>query len=215
MTLCLAAAPAQAGDLDHLYRKHGAAHGVDWRLLKAIAIVESRENPRAVNRRDPSVGVMQILCRPHGAVCGNRLDVPGCPPARERLFDPDFNIGVGARILAANIRAYGRDKGVAVYNSWAAHRTRRDRKFPNQDYVDRVLREYRALAPDTPAGGGANNTRSAGRPTADIATSTGDRAVSPTLRAFLRGGGTWPWEMTREACACGLAGACDCGTAHH
>lgn len=163
MVCCCLSAPAQAAGLDHLYHKHGAAYGVDWRLLKAVAIVESRENPRAVNRRDPSVGVMQILCRPRGDTCANLLDVAGWPPSsRARLLDPDFNIQIGAQILAKNIRAYGRDKGIAVYNSWAARHTPRGKKFPNQIYVDKVLRAHRALTA-TPGGGGANITASAGR----------------------------------------------------
>src|SRR5713226_1241506 len=65
--------------LDELYQKHGSAFGVDWRLVKAIAQHESRENPDAVNPRDnESIGIMQILCRPDGqGGCTNRLHVEG------------------------------------------------------------------------------------------------------------------------------------------
>lgn len=145
LLILIAITPAQASELDALYKKHGAAQGVDWRLIKAIAMIESRENPRAVNRKDPSVGAMQILCRPRGDTCANKLDLPGWPPKRARLLDPDFNISIGAQILAKNIRAYGRDKGIAVYNSWPARHTPRGKRFPNQQYVDKVLRAYRAL----------------------------------------------------------------------
>ena len=139
-------APARAGDLDALFQKHGAVQDVDWRLLKAIAQVESHLNPRAVNRRDPSIGLMGVLCRPAGETCGNRLDVAGWPPARrEQLFDPDFNIAIGAQVLGWNLRTYGFARGIAVYNQWRARLTPRERPFPNQFYVDQVLARYRAL----------------------------------------------------------------------
>lgn len=53
--------------LDALYARHGKEKGVDPTLLKALAITESSEDPRAVNPADPSVGLMQILCVPNGA----------------------------------------------------------------------------------------------------------------------------------------------------
>ncbi len=169
-----ATAPSQArglhlvpiGDLDALFQKHGAAHGVDWRLLKAVALVESHLNPRAENPDGLSAGIMQIYCRPaRSGGCANRFDMAAWPPAtREHLYDPDYNIGLGAEILDWNIRRYGLHRGIAAYNQWSARLTPHGQPFPNQYYVDKVLREYRALsAPTRPAGGGAGNTRSAGR----------------------------------------------------
>lgn len=151
-----------ADDFDALFQKHGAAQGVDWRLLKAVAQVESHLNPRAVNRRDPSIGLMGVLCRPAGATsttapgvvlppasmqsCGNRLDVAGWPPARrEALFDPDFNVLIGAQVLAWNIERFGLRRGVACYNAWSICRDRQREPFSNQFYVDQVLARYHAL----------------------------------------------------------------------
>ena len=144
-------APARVENLDALFQKHGATQGVDWRLLKAIAITESHLNPRAVNRRDPSIGLMGVLCRPQGETCGNRLDVAGWPPARrEQLFGPDYNVAIGAQVLAWNVRTFGLRRGVACYNAWSACRDGQkepfsNRPFPNQFYVDQVLARYRAL----------------------------------------------------------------------
>jgi len=133
--------------LDDLYEKHGREKGLDPMLLKAIAQVESSENPDAVNPADPSVGLMQVLCVPDGAgSCSNRLNVNDWPPqSRQQLFDPDFNLHIAAQILKWNIDTYGTLKGIAVYNSWSAHTDPREGPFQNQGYVDKVLSKYRAL----------------------------------------------------------------------
>lgn len=137
----------KAVTLDDLYRKHATAAGLDWRLLKAIAIVESSENPNAVNPSDPSAGLMQVLCAGPGpdGRCTNRLNLPGWPPRREALFDPDTNLQFAAGILKWNIDSYGLLRGIAVYNRWASRLDPPDGPFGNQTYVDKVTREYRAL----------------------------------------------------------------------
>lgn len=162
--LALLAAPSWAGEFDALYREAGAAYGVDWLLVKAVAIVESGENPRAENRRDPSVGLMQLHCADDAqGHCTNRFDIEGWAGiTRERLLDPRTNVRLGAQILAWNLRTFGLERGIAVYNSWAARRAPSGRPLPNQSYVSKVLRVYRNLRV-TPAGGGANNTGSTGR----------------------------------------------------
>jgi soluble lytic murein transglycosylase-like protein len=134
--------------LEEIYQRYADQFGVDWRLVKAIAQHESGENPDAVNTRDnESIGLMQILCRPDGAGgCTNRLNVEGWPDAtREGLFDADFNVYIGAQILASNIASYGVPKGIAVYNAWDQHTAPAGGPFKNQSYVDDVLRRAAKL----------------------------------------------------------------------
>jgi soluble lytic murein transglycosylase-like protein len=133
---------------DEIYRKHAAEFGVDWRLLKAIAQVESSENPLAVNAADrESLGLMQILCQPDGqGGCRNRLNVTGWRhTTRERLLDADWNVYIGAQVLAWNIEKYGLPRGIAVYNAWDQRSAPIDGPFRNQGYVDRVIAKARAL----------------------------------------------------------------------
>lgn len=128
--------------IDDLFKKWGAVYGVEWRLLKAIAITESRLNPDAVNTGDKeSIGLMQVLCHPDGeGGCSNRLNVDGWSGAtRKKLFDPQFNVRIGAQILAWNIRTYGMPKAIAVYNRWAERTSPAAGPFVNQSYVDAVL----------------------------------------------------------------------------
>lgn len=143
---------AQAGDkggggLDDIFKKYGARYGVDWRLLKAHAVVESSLNPAAINPADPSYGVMQVLCKPgQNGVCANRFDVQGwAGMTRDRLLDPDVNVMIGAQIVAWNVRNFGMPKAVAVFNRWDQRIAHPFGPFANQRYVDRVLTEYRRL----------------------------------------------------------------------
>jgi hypothetical protein len=131
-----------SSSIDDLLKKWGAAYGVEWRLLKAVAVTESRLNPNAVNSADnESIGLMQVLCRPDGlGGCSNKLNVDGWSEAtRKKLFDPRFNIRIGAQILAWNIRTYGLPKAIAVYNRWAERMSLVAGPFENQSYVDAVL----------------------------------------------------------------------------
>ncbi len=135
-------------ELDPLFHKHGAATGVDWRLLKAVGLVESNLDPAAVNNNEPggarSIGVMQLLCP-------SKKYLPGWNGSREPdggcavLFDPDVNIGYGAAILKWNLENYGFPRGVAIYNNWSARHEPSGGPFPNQSYVDRVLGHFRRL----------------------------------------------------------------------
>lgn len=142
------AAGSAVSDYDSLYQRHGAQLGLDWRLLKAVAQVESSENPAAVNTADnESIGLMQVLCRPDGrGGCANALNVEGWAGiTRAALFDPDTNIWIGAQILAWNVQQFGVLKGVAVYNAWDQRNAPPAGPFKNQGYVERVRAAARAL----------------------------------------------------------------------
>jgi len=140
-----------AMSLDDLYAHYGQLHNLDPMLLKAIAQVESSEDPDAKNPNDPSYGLMQLLCVPDGSGgCKNKLNVLGWPPdSVAKLYDPDYSVSIAAQILRWNIDRYGHNKGIAVYNAWSAHTAPQDGPFPNQGYVDKVLSKYRALGGGT------------------------------------------------------------------
>lgn len=137
--------------LDSVYITVGGNQGVEPALVKAIAIIESSENPDAINPSDPSYGLMQVLCASDGpnSLCKNRL--PAIPMfatmTPEKLLNPIENVTIGAQILAWNINKFGFLKGIAAYNSASAQKSNvpENGPFPNQGYVDKVLREYTAL----------------------------------------------------------------------
>lgn len=135
-------------DFRALYKKWGERFNVEPTLLNAIAIVESSENPNAVNPADPSIGLMQILCDADCETCSckNRFNIQDWPLATpERLKEPDFNIKMGAQILSWNIRKYGLPKGIAVYNAFSARFDPDNGPFRNQSYVDKVIKAWNTV----------------------------------------------------------------------
>lgn len=133
--------------LKALYSCYGDRFGIDPNLIRAIAIVESSEDPKAVNPSDPSYGLMQVLCQPNGrGGCANHLNINEWPPySSEQLFDPEYNLLIAAQILKWNIRKYGLEKGVACYNCWESRYDPVRGPFRNQEYVTKVFAKYEQL----------------------------------------------------------------------
>ncbi len=176
----------RADRFDALFQKHGAANDVDWRLLRAVAQVESHLNPRAVNRRDPSFGLMQVHCVADAAGrCTNRFDVEGwAGMTRGQLMEPETNVRIGAQVLAWNVRTFGLERGIACYNAWSVCRDRQREPFSNAYYVYRVLLEYRRLvAARTPKRLEGQISRSVGRELLHAQPPHGDHVAWPPLRA--------------------------------
>jgi soluble lytic murein transglycosylase-like protein len=108
-------------------------------LVRAVIVVESGFNPRAVSRRG-AIGLMQLLpstARRYGAF---------------NAFDPEQNIHAGARYLADLITRYGVEKlelVLAAYNAGENAVEKYGRRIPpykeTQAYVPNVLRMYQAL----------------------------------------------------------------------
>ena len=108
-------------------------------LVRAVIVVESGFNPRAISRRG-AVGLMQLLpatARRYGAF---------------NAFDPEQNILAGAHYLAALIARYGSEKlelVLAAYNAGEDAVEKYGRRIPpykeTQAYVPNVLRMYHAL----------------------------------------------------------------------
>lgn len=142
--------PAGQPTIAQLYIVVGQSRGVDPLLLRAICIVESSENPNAENPSDPSVGLGQVLCRFDPADperrCLNRFNVEGWERATwNALKDPAFNLDIAAQILKWNLDSFGFPRGVAVYNAWESRHAGVAGPFPNQGYVDKVLKVYSQL----------------------------------------------------------------------
>ena len=119
-------------------RAAGAAK-VRPELVRAVIVVESGFNPRAISRRG-AIGLMQLLpatARRYGAF---------------NAFDPEQNILAGAHYLADLIARYGSDKlelVLAAYNAGENAVERYGRRIPpykeTRAYVPNVLKMYHAL----------------------------------------------------------------------
>lgn len=130
---------ARSGEYDAAIARAAGAANVQAELLRAVIVVESGFNPRAISRRG-AIGLMQLLpstARRYGAF---------------NAFDPEQNIHAGARYLAELITRYGKDKlelVLAAYNAGENAVERYGRHIPpfkeTRAYVPNVLRMYRAL----------------------------------------------------------------------
>ena len=115
-------------------------------LVRAVIVVESGFNPRAISRRG-AIGLMQLLpatARRYGAF---------------NAFDPEQNIRAGAYYLAALIGRYGGQNlelALAAYNAGENAVDRYGGHIPpyreTRAYVPNVLKVYRALRAHTEQG---------------------------------------------------------------
>lgn len=152
-----APAPAEEGSSDHrgdpkadrswLGRSHAFDSLIDRaasestvhpQLVRAIIVVESAFNPKAVSRRG-AAGLMQLLpktARHYGA---------------SNVFDPAQNITAGTRYLRDLMARYGNNLELvlAAYNAGEDAVERYGKRVPpyaeTRQYVPAVLRIYKAL----------------------------------------------------------------------
>lgn len=129
-----------------LLREAAAEHGVDEELLKAVIVVESGFNARAVSPRG-ALGLMQIM-----PVTGDRYATAAerRTPAAMRLLDPKTNVHTGARMLADLERRFGGiDVALAAWNAGEGTVRRHGGKLPDiaetRAHVHLVLELYWAL----------------------------------------------------------------------
>jgi soluble lytic murein transglycosylase-like protein len=130
---------ARSSQYDAAIGRAARVADVQPELLRAVIVVESGFNPRAISRRG-AVGLMQLLpatARRYGAF---------------NAFDPEQNIGAGARYLADLIARYGSNRlelVLAAYNAGESAVEKYGQRIPpyreTQAYVPNVIRMYRAL----------------------------------------------------------------------
>jgi len=130
---------AKSALYDPIIERAAAAAAVEPNLLRAVIVVESGFNSRAVSKRG-AVGLMQLM--PATARRFGVLD----------LYDPRQNVRAGAVYLKFLIDRFGHDLrlALAAYNAGEEAVTRNGGQIPpyseTQAYVPRVLGIYHRLA---------------------------------------------------------------------
>jgi soluble lytic murein transglycosylase-like protein len=130
---------AKATQYDSIIEKAASAASVEPNLLRAVIVVESGFNPRAVSRRG-AVGLMQLM-----PATATRFGV-------SNPYDPRENVHAGARYLKFLIDRFGQDVrlALAAYNAGEEAVDRNGGRIPpfteTMAYVPRVLKIYRMLA---------------------------------------------------------------------
>lgn len=130
---------ARSVQFDAAISRAADAANVRPELVRAVIVVESGFNPRAISRRG-AIGLMQLMpstARRYGAF---------------NAFDPEQNILAGAHYLADLITRYGVDKldlVLAAYNAGENAVARYGGRVPpfkeTRAYVPNVLKMYHAL----------------------------------------------------------------------
>jgi soluble lytic murein transglycosylase-like protein len=129
---------AKSATYDLMIENAAFANTLNPALIRAMIVVESGFNPRAVSKRG-AVGLMQL--RPETA---RRYGVAN-------IYDPGENIRAGTRYLADLMTLYGSDTelALAAYNAGETAVARYGGHIPpfreTLEYVPSVLRIFRAL----------------------------------------------------------------------
>jgi soluble lytic murein transglycosylase-like protein len=133
---------AKAGQYDSIIEKAATSASVEPNLLRAVIVVESGFNSRAVSKRG-AVGLMQLM-----PATAARFGV-------SNAFDPRQNVHGGARYLKFLIDRFGQDLrlALAAYNAGEDAVMRNGGQIPpfteTMAYVPRVLKIYRLLSAQT------------------------------------------------------------------
>ena len=114
--------------LNETFQIAGARYGVDWKLAKAVAIVESELNPQAISHKG-AIGIMQI----HPGLA-NWYKI-----SKKLLFNQYVNIHIGTSYLSLLTKRYGLKPGLQMYNLGETKYHNRKRSI---GYYNRVLKGY-------------------------------------------------------------------------
>jgi soluble lytic murein transglycosylase-like protein len=135
---------AKAGRYDSIIERAAVSAALEPNLLRAVIVVESGFNSRAVSKRG-AVGLMQLM-----PATATRFGV-------SNLFDPRQNVHAGARYLKFLIDRFGQNVrlALAAYNAGEDAVDRNGGQIPpfaeTMAYVPRVLKIYRLLTEQTRA----------------------------------------------------------------
>jgi soluble lytic murein transglycosylase-like protein len=127
--------------LDPIINAMGAKYNVEPALIKAHIKQESNWDVNAsryeAHKADASWGLMQLLLNTARGV----LNQPNLTTTQ--LIQPAVNIEAGTKLIADNWRRWGnlRD-AIAAYNAGSPRIDPKTKKYVNQDYVDKVTKNY-------------------------------------------------------------------------
>ncbi len=115
--------------------RYAEENGLPPNLVAAVILVESGGDPQAYSRSG-AVGLMQVMPRDGIAAAFQCKNGPcfSNRPTMEELFDPEFNIRYGTRLLASYLQRYSDlRQALKAYGPMNA----------GYSYADKVLQVYR------------------------------------------------------------------------
>ena len=140
LAICLA---APVGAKAFCFADAAKAYGVDERLLRAIATVESNNNPNALGvntNGTKDYGLMQINSQ-HFPIL-SRLNI-----TEQNIMEPCLNVKLGAWILAKSVQHHGANwRAVGAYNAGGGA----NREAQRQAYAHKVWRAHLSAKSELP-----------------------------------------------------------------
>lgn len=121
---------------DDIFKKWASMRGLDWKLLRAFATVESDLKETAVGDGGASIGLMQVQLIIGKAYAGVQN--------LSELYDPDKNVEAGSGFIADLMSKYGGhlDSVVQAYN---LGETKFNKGYLSLEYLAKVKKEYETL----------------------------------------------------------------------
>jgi soluble lytic murein transglycosylase-like protein len=117
-------------------KAHAGNHGLDWRLVVAVILVESEGKHTAVSKMGAR-GLMQVMPM-HARLNGLPVTV---------LFDPYVNIWLGCAYLGQMVKQFGLKGGVQAYNLGATNYVQGQR---NRTYLRKVFHQWHGIMVEAP-----------------------------------------------------------------
>jgi len=127
--------------LEPIIQEMAQRYNVEPALIKATIKQESNWDVNAsrfeAHKGDASWGLMQLLLVTAQGVLGNK-DL-----TTTQLIRPRVNIEAGTKFIAQNLNRFGNMKdAIAAYNAGSPRLTPGTNKYVNQEYVDKVIKNY-------------------------------------------------------------------------
>lgn len=159
---------------DDCFKTAGKENNIDWHLLKAIAITESKLEPRAKSQDGQAIGLMQVRAgnltgddwRKLGASdTGNKTVYDGLATVADRykhsiyttewfpymvnfLYNGCFNINAGTLIYknALSIAKGNWSEAISIYNVGRVYYTNRAKSIQGYQYSVQVLKNLELVS---------------------------------------------------------------------
>lgn len=127
--------------LEPIIKEMSQKYGVPEALVKATIKQESNWDVNAsrfeAHKGDASWGLMQLLLVTAREVLGNK------ELTTTQLINPRVNIEAGTKFILQNLNRFGNMRdAIAAYNAGSPRLTPGTNKYVNQEYVDKVTKNY-------------------------------------------------------------------------
>ena len=122
----------KSGSIVDMVRSVARNHKLDWKLVIAVAVIESNFNPHAKSKDGKDHGLMQI----------RKVHLKGTGLPIAALYNSKVNLQIGCKYLSYLIKKHGLDGGIQAYNIGERKYAKGTR---SRSYLYKVKNVYRGI----------------------------------------------------------------------